>query len=88
MEGVVRRLEEIIKDADAVPSKSSREKIGPRALQNKSPDLPSPWRTAPNVSTAMDTFASRIEDPTVREKLEELRKDVEVALGPQAVNNS
>ena len=88
MEGVVRRLEEIIKDADAVPSKSSREKIGPRALQNKSLDLPSPWRDAPNVSTAMDTFASRIEDPTARGKLEELRKEVGAVLGPHAVNNS
>ena len=87
MEGVVRRLEEIIEDADTVPARSA--KVGPRALKNnKAPDLPSPWHAAPNVSTAMDTFALRIEDPTAMAKLEELRKEVEAALGPQAVNNT
>ena len=88
MEDVVRRLEGIIEDADVVLANVSA-KVSPRALKNnKAPDLPSPWRAAPNVSTAMDTFASRIEDPTERGKLEELRKEVEAVLGPRAVNNS
>ena len=89
MADVVRRLKWIIEEADAAPAKLSA-KAGPRVLsgKKKASDLPSPWRTAPNVSTAMDTFASRIEDPTARGKLEELRKEVEAALGPQAINNS
>ena len=89
MEDVVRRLEGIIEEADAAPAKLSA-KTGPRVLsgKKKASDLPSPWRSAPNVSTAMDTFASRIEDPTARGKLEELRKEVEAVLGSHAVNNS
>ena len=89
MVDVVRRLKWIIEDADAAPAKLSA-KTSPRVLSDKkkATDLPSPWRAAPNVATAMETFASRIEDPTAREKLEELRKEVEAALGPHAVNNS
>ena len=89
MGDVVRRLESIIEEADAAPVKLSA-KAGPRVLgdKKKATGLPSPWRAAPNVITSMDTFASRIEDPTARGKLEELRKEVEAALGPHAVNNS
>ncbi len=89
MGDVVRRLESIIEEANAAPVKLSA-KVGPRVLGDKkqATDLPSPWRAAPNVSTAMDTFISRIEDPTARGKVEELRKEVEAVLGPHAVNSS
>ena len=50
----------------------------------ESNSLSSPWRASPKVSTAMETFISRIEDQEPRAKLEELCKHATADLGAEA----
>ena len=84
MQDVVHRLEMIIEQAETEPALSDK-KAGPLvATTNRTNALPSPWRGNPNISTAMETFVSRIEDQESRARLEELRKHVTSALGAQA----
>ena len=85
MQDVVRRLENLIEAAETEPvMQVSKTRSGPRrtkvAIANAK-DLSSPWRASPKVSTALETFISRIEDQESRAKLEELCKQVAADLG-------
>ena len=81
MQDVVRRLEKIIEEAETEPAVRDK-KTGPvLATTDKSISLSSPWRTNTKVSTAMETFSSRIEDQGSRAKLEELSKHITADLG-------
>ena len=83
MQDVVRRLEKIIEEAETEPVVRDK-KIGPVLVTtDKSNTLSSPWHTSPKVSTAMETFISRIEDQASKEKLEELTKHVTADLGTE-----
>ena len=87
MQDVVRRLEKIIEEAETKPAVSDK-KSGPVLVTTDKPNaLSSPWHASPNVSTAIETFISRIEDHESRAGLEELRKRVTADLGAQATES-
>ena len=81
MQDVVRRLEEIIEEAETELAASFAPAL---SITDKTNSLSSPWRTSPKVCTAMETFISRLEEQESRAKLEELRKHVTADLGAQA----
>ena len=87
MGDVVKRLEKIIEDAEAVPTKADMAKIGPRVLGDKGKRTLSPWSQGSAVHSAIETFISRLEDPIARSKLEELRKATREVLGVHAVDS-
>ena len=83
MQDVVRRLEKIIEEAETKPDRM-RPRSGPVvATTAKTNSRSSPWRTTPKLSTAMETFISRIEDQGSRAKLEELSKHITADLGTE-----
>ena len=55
---------------------------------SKEQSAANPWTPGSAVATALETFASRLEDPVARKKLEELRKEVGAVLGPKTVETS
>ncbi len=85
MQDVVRRLENLIEEAETEPDMqmSMIRSGGPKKKMTiaNAKDVSSPWRASPKVSTAIETFMSRIEDQESRAKLEELCKQVSADLG-------
>ena len=87
MSKVVRRLEMIIEEVEAAPVKEVKSRGGPTVVHaGEAVDLESPWRSSSKIKTAMETFASRIEDAEMRDKLDELCELVQADLGPRAVD--
>ena len=85
MVDVVKRLENIIKDANTI-NEEHRKKAGPVVMADKPMVDSNPWRTSARVGKAMKTFTSRIENVDLKTKLNELHKHVETDLGPQATD--
>ena len=86
MEDVVSRLEEILEKAEAAAlgSAPSYKGISPRVVY-KSEGVANPWAPGSKVYTCFETFASRLEDPEQKSKLDELHHGVEKSLGATAV---
>ena len=86
MEDVVQRLEKIIKDADATPLDSLRDKWTPGVSNKSKVGVQNPWAAGSKIATAFETFASRLSDAESQEKLEELSKEVGTLLGARAID--
>ena len=89
MDRVVSWLEVIIEGAEAVPvveasTSQSRPKVwskgGGTVVNNNS------WVAGSSVETSLETLVSRLEDPELRAKLEELNKHIGTDLGARAIN--
>ena len=87
MSDVVARLEMICEAAEERKKRtgSNMLKVTPR-FKKQSDGILSPWATGSAVATALNTLVSRIQDASVRTKLQQLCKEVGESLGPQAVD--
>ena len=82
------KLETIVEEVETRPRKeSSRDlgKVGPRII-SMGGQSSNPWGTESHVLTCLENFASRIENEENRTNLEDLRKEAEAVLGPEAVD--
>lgn len=83
MEDVVSKLEEIIKAEEAKPVETESEmnvkaqpSLNSQSGCKASSGITSPWKKGDAIETGLQTFASRIEDESSRQSLQEFQQEV------------
>lgn len=88
MEKVVRKLVEIVEESEMQPSKKSPSVTTKSRLSvSRGPSKSfNPWTMSPTLPTALDTFASRLENQEDRQRLVELRAELRESLSQGALD--
>ena len=81
---VVQRLEAICKAADKGEQRGGALRAKPKIVAEES--TPNPWTEGSTIATALQSFASRIQELKKRQKLQDLRRRVGTVLGTTAVD--